>query len=59
MLRAKTPSAALPRTAPLADIVRFPAPAFSALIPLAEPVTALAVIVSDVPLATVFLANMP
>ena len=59
MLRAKTPSAALPRTAPPADIVRLPAPAFSALIPPADPVTAFAVIVMAVPLAEVIFANIP
>ena len=52
-------SAVSPRMAPLAEIVKFPAPAFSARIPLADPVTALAVIVILVPLATVFLANIP
>ena len=56
---ANIPSAFTPSIAPLAEIVRFPAPAFSALIPLAEPVTALAVMVSDVPLSEVFLAKIP
>ena len=56
---AKIPSPVAPVTAPRTSMVRFPVPAFSALIPLAEPVTALAVMVIDVATATVFLANIP
>ena len=59
MLFANIPSPVAPRTAPDAKIVRLPTPAFSALIPLAEPVTALAVMVKVVPLADVFLAKIP
>ena len=53
------PSPLVPSIAPLADIVKSPVPAFSALIPLAEPVTWFAVIVIAVPLAVVFLAKIP
>ena len=56
---AKIPSAVLPSTIPLTEIVKLPAPAFSALIPPAEPVTAFAVIVMAVPLAEVVFANIP
>ena len=59
VLFANIPSPPRPNTAPLAEIVRLPAPAFSARIPLAEPVTALAVIVNTVALAVVFFANIP
>ena len=48
-----------PSTAPFAEMVKLPTPAFSARIPLAEPVTAFAVIVMVVPLIDVFLAKIP
>ena len=56
---AKIASPPSPSTAPSAEIVRLPLPAFSARIPLAEPVTALADISINVPLAFVFLARIP
>ena len=59
VLFANIPVSSLPRTAPLTVIVRFPVPAASARIPLAEPVTAFAVIVKVVPLDEVCLANIP
>ena len=59
LLLANTPSPVFPSTTPLADIERVPVPTFSARIPLAEPVTAAAVIVNVVPLAVVFLAKIP
>ena len=49
VLLANIPSAALPVTVPVAEIDRLPVPASSARIPLAEPVTAFAVIVNVVP----------
>ena len=59
VLFAKIASPPVPSIAPFAEIVRLPLPAFSARIPLAEPVTAFAVMVIVVPLATVFLASIP
>ena len=49
VLLAKIPSAPCPVTVPVAVIARFPVPAFSARIPLAEPVTAFTVRVTVVP----------
>ena len=59
VLLTNIPSPPRLNTAPSADTVRVPAPAFSARIPLADPVTAFDVIVRVDPLAVVFLAKMP
>ena len=59
MLFTNIPAEPTPSIAPPAVTVVLPIPAFSAKIPAAEPVTALAVIVKVVPLAEVFLAKIP
>ena len=45
--------------APVAEMVRFPAPRFKACIPLASPVTAFAVIVMKVPFVVELVAIIP
>ena len=48
-----------PVIVPFVDMDVLPVPAFSTRIPLVDPVTAFAVMVIAVPLATVFLTNIP
>ena len=55
VLFANIPAEPFPSIAPVAVTSVFPIPAFSAIIPADEPVTAFAVIVKLVPLADVFL----
>ena len=58
-LVANTPAPPLPSMVPPADIFRIPVPVSSARIPLAEPVTALAVIVRFDAELCLFRANIP